>query len=99
MGRSQFEKPTDVKIHIGSAAFSVIKQAKFAIDSSKSLPQSFEYLGNQIMIKQMEVGNPTKIVMTEELDPKRAYEMLDYRFYEKRRLRIKRGECRWILHR
>jgi hypothetical protein len=78
-----FEKPTDVKIHIGSAAFSVIKQAKFAIDSSKSLPQSFEYLGNQITIKQMEVGNPTKIVMTEELDPKRAYEMLDYRFYDK----------------
>ncbi|WHY86966.1 DUF5643 domain-containing protein [Neobacillus novalis] len=78
-----YEKPTDIKIHIGSAAFSVNKPAKFAIDRSKALPQSFEYLGSKITIEQMEVGNPTKIVMTEELNPKRAYEMLDYHLYDK----------------
>jgi hypothetical protein len=78
-----FEKPTDVKIHIDSATFSVSKHAKFTIDSSKAWPQSFEYLGNKITIEQMEIGTPTKIVMTEALDPKRAYETLDYRFYDK----------------
>ncbi|CAH2716599.1 hypothetical protein BACCIP111895_03786 [Neobacillus rhizosphaerae] len=78
-----FEKPTDVKIHIDSATFSVSKHAKFAIDSSKGLPQSFEYLGNKLTIEQMEIGTPTKIVMTEELNPNRAYEMLDYHFYDK----------------
>jgi hypothetical protein len=78
-----YQKPTDIQIHIESATFSVIKHAKFAIDSSKALPQSFQYLGNKITIKQIEVGKQTKVVMTEELDPKRAYEMLDYRFYDK----------------
>ncbi|MFJ5717946.1 DUF5643 domain-containing protein [Neobacillus sp. NPDC093127] len=78
-----FEKPTEIKIHIDSATFSVSKPAKFVIDRSKAMPQSFEYLGNKITIEEMEVGNPTKIVMTEELNPKRAYEMLNYHFYDK----------------
>jgi len=78
-----FEKPTDVRIHIGSAAFSVEEQVQFAIDISKELPQTFEYLGSEISIEQIEVGKRTKIEMTEELNKNRAYEMFDYRFYDK----------------
>jgi len=78
-----FEKPTDVRIHIGSAAFSVEEQAQFDVDISKEMPQTFQYGGNKISIKQIEVGERTKIEMTEELHPKRVYERLDYRFYDK----------------
>jgi hypothetical protein len=78
-----FEKPTDVRIYIGSATFSVDERAQFAIDTSKQLPQTFEYLGNKISIEKIEVGNQTKVVMTEELQKNRAYEIFDYRFYDK----------------
>ncbi|MET3658037.1 DUF4179 domain-containing protein [Sporosarcina psychrophila] len=78
-----FEKPTDVLIHIGSASYSIEEQAQFAVDVSKELPQTFEYGGNKISIKQIEVGERTKIEMTEELHHKRVYERLDYRFYDK----------------
>lgn len=78
-----FEKPTDVRIHIGSASYSIEEQAQFAVDSSKELPQTFEYLGNKISIEQIEVGNQTKVIMTEELHSERAYEVFDYRFYDK----------------
>jgi hypothetical protein len=78
-----YERPKDIRVHIGGASFSVSKPAKFPIDRSKALPQSFEYLGNKITIEQMEIGNPTKIVMTEELGVNRSYEMLEYHFYDK----------------
>ncbi|MET3319520.1 UNVERIFIED_ORG: hypothetical protein ABIC97_002616 [Peribacillus simplex] len=78
-----FEKPKNIRLHMGSATFSIKDQARFAIDASKELPQTFKYLGNEISIDQIGIGEPTKIVMTEELNPKRTYEMLDYHFYDK----------------
>jgi hypothetical protein len=78
-----FEKPTDIRVHIGSASFSITEKADFALDVSKAFPQTFEYLGNTISINHMEVGERTIIEMTEELNPERTYEMLDYHFYDK----------------
>ncbi|KAA0966923.1 DUF4179 domain-containing protein [Sporosarcina sp. ANT_H38] len=77
------EKPTDIRVHIGSASFSVNEQAQFPIDTSKAFPQTFEYLGNEISIEKIEIGKQTKVVMTEELPSERAYEMLNYRFHDK----------------
>ncbi|MER2090570.1 MAG: DUF4179 domain-containing protein [Sporosarcina sp.] len=78
-----FDKPTDIRINIGSATFSVNKQAKFVVDVLKELPQKFEYMGSEISIEQIEIGNKTKVVMTEELHKDRAYELFNYRFYDK----------------
>lgn len=78
-----FEKPKDIQVHLGSAAFSIQNQANFEIDPSKKLPQTFKYLGNIISIEQMEIGTQTKIVMKEELNSNRGYEMLNYRIFDK----------------
>ncbi len=78
-----FEKPTDIRVHIGSASFSIMEKADFALDVSKAFPQVFEYLGNTISIDHIEVGERTTIEMTEKLNPERTYEMLDYHFYDK----------------
>lgn len=77
-----FEELTDVRIHIGSASFTIKEPADFAIDVSKAFPQSFEYLGTSISIENVEVGQPTKISMSEELNADRVYQSLDYRFYD-----------------
>lgn len=77
------EKPTDVHVHIGSASFTIKEQADFAIDVSKTFPQTFEYLGTSISIENIEVGQPTKITLSEELNANRVYQSLDYRFYDK----------------
>ena len=78
-----FDQPKEIRIHMGSASFFVENSARFAIDASKNLPQTFKYLGNDISIEQLKVGKPTKVEMTEELQPKRKYETLDYHFYDK----------------
>ncbi|MFJ7746844.1 DUF4179 domain-containing protein [Peribacillus sp. NPDC097295] len=78
-----FNTPKEISVHIGSASFFVEESARFAIDASKDLPQTFEYLGNDISINQIKVGKPTKVVMTEEFQPKRKYEMLHFYFYDK----------------
>jgi len=78
-----FEKPADIRIHLKSATFSVKEPAQFTIDTSKKLPQTFDYLGNKISIEKIAIGNPTKIMMTESLGPERTYERLDYHIYNK----------------
>ncbi|MFC5587451.1 DUF4179 domain-containing protein [Sporosarcina soli] len=77
-----FEKPMDIRVHIGSASFSITEKADFAIDVSKAFPQVLEYLGTKITIEDIEIGVQTKIEMSEELNPNRVYERLDYRFYD-----------------
>ena len=78
-----FDNPTDIKVHIGSAAFTIKEKADFLFDASKAFPQTFDYLGTKISIDKVEVGQPTKVVMSEELNVDRAYESLDFRFYDK----------------
>ena len=77
-----FDQPKEIRIHMGSASFFVEDSARFAIDASKNLPQTFKYLGNDISIEQLKVGKPTKVEMTEELQPKRNYETLHFHFYD-----------------
>ena len=68
---------------MGPASFFVEDSARFAIDPSKELPQTFEYLGSGISIESIKVGKPTEVVMTEELQTKRKYETLHLHFYDK----------------
>lgn len=78
-----FDKPTEILVHVGSAGFTIEETAQFAIDIAQELPQTVNYLGNRISIEQIEVGERTKMKMTEELASNRAYEMLRYSIYDK----------------
>ena len=78
-----YDNPTAIKVHIGSAVFIIQEKADFPINISKAFPQTFDYLGTTISIDQVEVGQSTKIVMTEELNAHRAYEWFYYRFFDK----------------
>lgn len=78
-----FDQPKEIRVHLGSASFFVEKPAQFTIDASKEFPQTFEYEGNDISIDSIKVGKPTQVVMTEELQPKRKYERLHYRIFDK----------------
>ncbi|WP_318614550.1 DUF4179 domain-containing protein [Sporosarcina sp. YIM B06819] len=78
-----FDKPTEIRVHVGSAGFTVEESARFTIDIAQEQPQTFNYLGNTISIEQIEVGERTKIKMTEELASNRPYETLRYVFYDK----------------
>lgn len=78
-----FDSPTEIRMHVGSAEFTVEEPAQFTIDVSQKLPQIFNYLGNTISIDKIEVGKRTKIKMTEELSSNRAYETLSFSIYDK----------------
>ncbi|MGE7119055.1 DUF4179 domain-containing protein [Peribacillus sp. NPDC046944] len=78
-----FDQPKEIRVHMGPASFFVEDSARFEIDPSKELPQTFEYLGSGISIDSIKVGKPTEVVMTEELKPKRKYETLHFHFYDK----------------
>ena len=78
-----FDNPTKIRVHVGSAGFTVEEAAQFAIDVVQELPQTFNYLGNSITIEQMDIGERTRMKMTEELSSNRAYEILRYSIYDK----------------
>ncbi|MCH1626861.1 DUF4179 domain-containing protein [Ferdinandcohnia quinoae] len=75
-----FEKPKQVKIHVGTLSYSVEVNKEIPIDINKELPQIFEFMDNQISINKIDIGNPTIIEMTEELPQNRKYEMLHLQF-------------------
>ncbi|MFJ7935912.1 DUF4179 domain-containing protein [Sporosarcina sp. NPDC096371] len=77
-----FDNPTEIRIHIGNAGFTVEEPAQFAIDASEKLPQIFNYLGNTISIEQIKIGERTTLKMKEELSKDRVYETLHYRIYD-----------------
>ncbi|WP_034681520.1 DUF4179 domain-containing protein [Caldalkalibacillus mannanilyticus] len=75
------EKPRKVNVIIGLVHYSVKDQYHVELDNINDLPLTFEYLGNKISLNQIELGNPTRMVMTEDLSPNRAYQQLNYKFY------------------
>ncbi len=78
-----FDEPAEIRVHVGSAGFTIKEPVQFVIDSSQELPLTFKYLGNTISIKQIEIGKRTTMKMTEELASNRTYETLRYSIYDK----------------
>ncbi|MBB4826645.1 hypothetical protein HNO89_003926 [Sporosarcina luteola] len=75
-----FENPSYVKVHFGKMEFNVKEKADFPINPSKPFPQTFTYLGTKISIDKVEIGQPTLITMSEELNANRVYQSLDFHF-------------------
>jgi RNA polymerase sigma factor (sigma-70 family) len=73
-----FEKPKEVAIQFASIHLSIEKLKKIDIDVSKDFPQTFEYLGNNLSIDKVKVGNPTEVVIKSEVTEDRVYESLQF---------------------
>lgn len=77
------EKPEEITVNLGQLQYFVQNKEVFEVDVTNAFPQTFEYLENKISIEKMELGNPTRFVITEELPADRKYEMLRYRVFNK----------------
>lgn len=75
-----FEKrPKEVRIQFGSVYLSIEDHKIIEIDASKQEPQLFEYAGSTISIDKVEVGTPSKMVMSNHQVKNRQYENFYYR--------------------
>ncbi|WP_042461290.1 DUF4179 domain-containing protein [Neobacillus dielmonensis] len=72
------EKPKDVRVQFGSVSLSVEEQKDIALDADEEYPQTFEYAGSTISIDKLEVGQPTKMVISNANIENRTYESLQF---------------------
>ncbi|MCL6573137.1 MAG: sigma-70 family RNA polymerase sigma factor [Bacillus sp. (in: Bacteria)] len=72
------EKPKEVKVQFESIYLTVEDQKTIELDASQEYPQTFEYAGSTISIDKVEVGHPTKVVISNHVIGNRAYESLQF---------------------
>ncbi|RBP03001.1 sigma-70 family RNA polymerase sigma factor [Rossellomorea aquimaris] len=75
-----FDHPKEVNIQFDSIHLSVDDRKTIELDAAKDMPQTFEYLGNNITIDEIKVGNPAKVILTHDVSKDRAYERVNYGF-------------------
>ncbi|MCJ8008077.1 DUF4179 domain-containing protein [Lederbergia wuyishanensis] len=72
------KKPKVVNIQFQSVDLMVNEQKFIVLDASKTYPQSFEYAGSTISIDKVEVGQPTKVVISNHEIENREYLGLNF---------------------
>lgn len=72
------EKPKEVNIQFESTYLTFEDRKTIELDASKGYPQTFEYAGSTISIDKVEVGQPTKVVISDHKIKDRAYETLNF---------------------
>lgn len=70
------EKPEEVSVQFNSAYLTYEDDKSIPLDVNQEYPQTFEYAGSTISIDQVEVGVPTKVVVSNHEVENRAYESL-----------------------
>ncbi|MBT2642925.1 DUF4179 domain-containing protein [Bacillus sp. ISL-41] len=70
------EKPEELKIHFETAYFTFADHKSVELDVDQPLPQTFEYAGSTISIDEIEVGQPTRVVISNHEVADRAFEAL-----------------------
>jgi hypothetical protein len=75
-----FEESKDVKIHFSSFYYYQEDHVSFSLDANGPFPQTFEYMGNQISIENITVGERTKVAFTDAPPEDREYESLHFEF-------------------
>jgi len=70
------EKPKEVNVQFKSIYFTVEEPKTIELDASEKYPQTFEYAGSTISIDKVEVGQPTKVVISNHEN--RLYEFLNF---------------------
>ncbi|MFS0779141.1 DUF4179 domain-containing protein [Neobacillus sp. 3P2-tot-E-2] len=72
------EKPKEVNIQLESINLTFGDQKTIELDGSIGYPQTFEYAGSTISIDKVEVGQRTKVVISDYAIENRAYESFQY---------------------
>ena len=72
------EKPKEVSVQYESAYLTFVDKKTIQLDASQEYPRTFEYAGSKISIDKMEVGQPTKVVISDHEIENRAYESLQF---------------------
>ncbi|WP_251550452.1 sigma-70 family RNA polymerase sigma factor [Neobacillus muris] len=72
------EKPKEVKVHFGAINLNIEDHKSIELDASREYPQTFDYAGSTITIEKVEVGQPTKVVLSNHDIKNRAYESLQF---------------------
>jgi RNA polymerase sigma factor (sigma-70 family) len=68
----------ELSVQFGAIQMSVQEPKSIELDASKAYPQTFEYLGSTISIDKVEVGFPTKVVISNRDLKNREYDSLQF---------------------
>lgn len=71
------EKPKEVKIQLKEAFLTVEDPKIVELDPSQNYPQTFVYAGSTITIEKVEIGNPSRVVISDHHIENRTYETLN----------------------
>ena len=72
------EKPKEVMVQFESVYVTFEDQKVIELDGSSGDPQTFEYAGSTISIDKVEVGQPTKVVISNHDIKNRAFQSLHF---------------------
>ncbi|WP_242035093.1 sigma-70 family RNA polymerase sigma factor [Mesobacillus harenae] len=72
------ENPIEINVQLASAHLTFDDPKTIELDASEEYPQTFEYAGSTISIDKVEVGNPTKVVISNHEIENRAYESFHF---------------------
>lgn len=72
------KKPKEVIVPLESAILTVEDKKTIELDATHKYPQTFEYAGSTISIEKYEIGQPTRIVISNHEIKNRAYESLHF---------------------
>jgi RNA polymerase sigma factor (sigma-70 family) len=72
------EKAKEVTIQLESVQVTFNDQKTIELDATQQYPQTFEYAGSIISIDKVEVGQPTKVVISDHKIENRAYETFHF---------------------
>jgi RNA polymerase sigma factor (sigma-70 family) len=76
------EKPKVVNVQFKFANLTIEDRKSIKLDPSEKYPQNFEYAGSTISIDKVEVGEPTKVVITNYEIKNREYESLQFQIMD-----------------
>ncbi|WP_421384792.1 DUF5643 domain-containing protein [Bacillus salacetis] len=71
-----FDDPKKVKLSFHSINIFVEEKKMIDINEPGNLPQNFDYLGNELSIDNIAIGNPTRIHISDPYTENREYERL-----------------------
>ncbi|MBW8352034.1 hypothetical protein K0H71_21770, partial [Bacillus sp. IITD106] len=72
------KKPKVLNIQFQSANLSVEDRKTIELDASKAYPQTFDYAGSTISIDKVEIGQPTKVVISNHDIKNRSYDWIHF---------------------
>ncbi|MFP7295598.1 DUF4179 domain-containing protein [Neobacillus niacini] len=80
------EKPKELNVQFESVHFTIDEPKTIVLDTAKEYPQTFEYAGNIISIEKVELGQPSKMVISNREN--RSYESLNFQVVGENEKRI-----------